>query len=100
MHGHPNRNYSGSRNAQTRRPLWSGDALYQWRDGNRVGGEETVMLLSIVFGLFLQVPVNIPANNPVVVGLKDGQKLALDSAQFTGFIETREGGDVLLYRQK
>jgi hypothetical protein len=58
------------------------------------------MLLSIVFGLFLQVPVNIPANNPVVIGLKDGQKLALDSAQFTGFIETRDGGDVLLYRQK
>ena len=55
-----------------------------------------MMLLSLILGLFLQAP----ADTSVVVGLKDGQKLALDHPQFTGFIETRDNGDVLLYRQK
>ena len=57
-----------------------------------------MMMLSLILGLLLQVPV--PVNPPVVVGLKDGQKLALDNPQFTGFIESRETGGVLMYRQK
>jgi hypothetical protein len=56
-----------------------------------------MMALTLIAAVLLQAA---PANTAVVVGLKDGQKLALDNPQFTGFIETREGGDVLLYQQK
>ena len=59
-----------------------------------------MLVLSLILAVILQAPANTTPNNPVVVGLKDGQKLALDSAQFTGFIESRDTGDVLLYRQK
>jgi hypothetical protein len=36
----------------------------------------------------------------VIVGLSDGQQLALEDVQFTGFIESREDGAVLSYRQE
>ena len=35
----------------------------------------------------------------VVVGLSDGQQLAIENPQFSGFIESRENQAVLLYRQ-
>ena len=35
----------------------------------------------------------------VVVGLSDGQQLAVENAQFSGFIESRGDQAVLLYRQ-
>jgi len=57
---------------------------------------------SIILGLLLQAPAitQTPAITTVVVGLRDGQKLALDSPQFTGFLESRDTGGVLMYRQK
>jgi hypothetical protein len=36
----------------------------------------------------------------VVVGLTDGQQLVVENPRFNGFIETRDGDAVLLYRQK
>jgi len=59
------------------------------------------MLTSILLMFLLQTPVSTPAKTAVVVGLLDGQQLAIDDAHFTGFIESRDAGDaVLLYRQK
>ncbi len=55
-----------------------------------------MFVLSLIVSLFLQAPPHMS----VVVGLKDGQTLAIDNPQFTGFIETRDNGGVLLYRQK
>jgi hypothetical protein len=65
-----------------------------------------MLSLSLILSFLLQTPGLAPVVQPVVqhlsvvVGLKDGQKLAIDDAQFTGFIETRDNGGVLLYRQK
>ena len=63
--------------------------------------------LSLIFSLLMQAPaLPAPVMQPavqhlsVIVGLKDGQKVAVDDAQFTGFIESRDNGGVLLYRQK
>jgi len=59
------------------------------------------MFTSILLMFLLQTPVSTPAKTAVVVGLLDGQQLAIDNPQFTGFIESRDGSEpVLLYRQK
>jgi hypothetical protein len=55
-----------------------------------------MIAFALVIGLLLQAP----STTTVVVGLKDGQKLALNNPRFTGFIESRDGVSVLLYRQK
>ena len=61
-----------------------------------------MIVLSLVVGLVLQIqaPAKPVEKTPVVVGMKDRQKMLLDNAQFTGFIESRDTGDVLLYRQR
>jgi len=53
-------------------------------------------------GLFFVLALLLQTAAPtVVVGLVDGQKLAVSDPSFTGFIESREGGEsVLIYRQK
>ena len=61
--------------------------------------------LSLILSLLFQATAAAPpaVTTPhfaVVVGLRDGQKVAIDDPQFTGFIETRDNGGVLLYRQK
>ena len=61
------------------------------------------MILSLVLTLLLQAPVTppAPAKTSVIVGLLDGQQLALDNPEWTGFIESRDNGEaVLLYREK
>jgi hypothetical protein len=65
-----------------------------------------MIALSLILSFLFQSPLAPVVVQPtvqhlsVVVGLKDGQKVAVDDAQFTGFIETRDNGGVLLYRQK
>ena len=67
-----------------------------------------MLILSLVLALLLQQP-QAPAVPPapatpsasVVVGLVDGQQLAIDDPIFNGFIESHQSGEtVLLYRQK
>ena len=56
-----------------------------------------MLFLNFVLALLLQTPVK-PL---VVVGLVDGQQLAVEDPQYSGFIESRDSGDpVLLYRQR
>ena len=58
------------------------------------------MLVSILLMFLLQAPAPV-VKSAVLVGLRDGQQLAIDNPQFTGFIGSREGSEpVLLYRQK
>ena len=57
-----------------------------------------MLLWSLLAAFFLQTA---PVKPIVVVGLVDGQQLAVESPQFNGFIESRDSGEpVLLYRQK
>ncbi len=51
-------------------------------------------ILNLMLILLLQTPG--PA---VVVGLDDGQQLLIQNPQFSGFIQSREGDAVLMYRQ-
>jgi hypothetical protein len=56
-----------------------------------------MMLLNVLLLFLAQTSVSVPN---VIVGLVDGQKLVVESPQFSGFIETREPGEAfLLYRQ-
>jgi len=52
--------------------------------------------LSLLLTFLFQAPLNAPI---VVVGLTDGQKLVVANPQFSGFLETRDVGTVLIYRQ-
>jgi hypothetical protein len=54
-------------------------------------------IVSLLLALLLQAP---PALQPVVVGLDDGNRVAFDSPDFSGFIEGRGGDAVLLYHEK
>src|SRR5688572_17114883 len=55
-------------------------------------------MVGLILGLVLLLQTQVPM---VVVGLLDGQQLALTNPNFTGFIESRDGGEpVLIYRQK
>jgi hypothetical protein len=50
--------------------------------------------------LFLQEPVQAPAAAPsVIVGLTDDQEVVVQNPEFSGFIESRPEGSVLLFRQ-
>ena len=52
----------------------------------------------IFLNLILLFGLQAPAQT-VVVGLNDGQQLVLQNPQFSGFIQNRDGGAVLMYRQ-
>jgi hypothetical protein len=57
-------------------------------------------MMMLFLNLFLLFGLQAPAP-PVVVGLVDQQQLVIENPQFSGFIETREGGEAfLLYRQQ
>lgn len=56
-----------------------------------------MVILNLLLILLLQAPA---ARNSVVVGLDDGQQLVVENPQFSGFIESRDGDAVLLYRQE
>src|SRR5688572_3156619 len=59
------------------------------------------IILTILL-LLSQAPAPLPVGPPpsVVIGLLDQQKLVLENPHFTGFIESREGGEAfLLYKQ-
>lgn len=59
------------------------------------------MILNLLLVLLLQAPAPAPARaNTVVVGLEGGQQLVIENPAFTGFIESRDGDAVLLYRQE
>src|SRR5262245_6432040 len=53
-----------------------------------------MVFLNVVLALWLQAPV--PG---VIVGLNDGQQLMIQNPQFSGFIQSRDSGVVLMYRQ-
>src|SRR5688572_28203616 len=61
------------------------------------------MMLFLMMMLFLQDPV--PALDPpvpaaaVVVGLTDDQQIVVENPQFSGFMESRQEGSVLMFRQ-
>ena len=53
-----------------------------------------ILLLNLI--LMLPVQTSLPA---VIVGLNDGQQLLLQNPQFSGFIQSRDGDAILMYRQ-
>ena len=55
-------------------------------------------VLNLLLVLLLQVPVVPPQR--VVVGLTDGRQISVDNPEFSGFIQSRSGGTVLIYRQQ
>jgi hypothetical protein len=60
-----------------------------------------MMWASLIFAFFLQAQAATPEKVSVVVGLLDGQQLLVEDPHFTGFIESRDDGNVvLLYREK
>jgi hypothetical protein len=54
-----------------------------------------MFILNVVLVFLLQAPAQT-----IVVGLVDGQQLVLENPDFSGFIETRAGDAVLMYRQE
>ena len=60
--------------------------------------------IHFLLALILQaipIPVPVVAGPPlVIVGLVDGQQLAITNPRFTGFIRSEEKQTLLLYRQK
>lgn len=55
-----------------------------------------MMLSRLILIALFQAPVT-PA---VIVALNDGQKLLVENPEFSGFIESRNGEPVLMYRQE
>ena len=61
------------------------------------------LLLALILQTIVPLPAPIPvitAPPVVVVGLVDGQQLAITNPRFTGFIRSEEKQTLLLYRQK
>ena len=54
-----------------------------------------MFILNVLLAFFLQAPAQT-----IIVGLVDGRQLVLESPDFSGFIETRAGDAVLMYRQE
>jgi hypothetical protein len=58
-----------------------------------------MMWTGLILALFFQTAT--PEKVSVIVGLLDGQQLVVEDPHFTGFIESRDDGNVvLLYRDK
>jgi hypothetical protein len=66
-----------------------------------------MMIANLIFALLFQTPAPVPPpdlaitpGQKVLVGFVDGKQLAIESPEFTGFIEGRNGDALLMYRQQ
>ena len=55
-----------------------------------------MLLLNLLVAFLLQTPAAKPL---VVVGLVDGQQLAIEAPLYSGFIENRDSGEAVLDRK-
>ena len=56
-------------------------------------------IFSVLLFFWLQLQTSAPAER-VVVGLVDQQQVLVENPRFSGFIQTRSGESVLMYRQE
>ena len=57
-------------------------------------------IVNLILILLLQASLPSPLGQKIVVGLGDGQQVVMESPEFSGFIEGRNGDAILMYRRQ